>query len=144
MTTYNPIHNITRTMRLKNNPLVIITVFALYLTSCKSIQTTTTKSEGHTETTYTVLHKADSVYVMDSIYVYVTQELVRETRWRTMWRDRLIHDTVHEHTTDTIYETNVVEKVKEVPAKGSATGWIVAAVLLALIAGYIAIKYFLK
>jgi len=61
-----------------------------------------------------------------------------------MWRDRIVHDTVLHHETDTVYATNIVEKVKEVPAKGSSTGWIVAAALFALIVVYILIKTFLK
>ena len=90
------------------------------------------------------MREKDSVYVVDSVFVHVSQELVRETRWRTVWRERIVHDTVREHTTDTIRETEYVEKVVEVPAKGSGTGWAVALALMAVIVVYIVIKYGLK
>jgi hypothetical protein len=104
----------------------------------------TERNEARTEATYTTVREKDSVYVVDSVFVYVTQELVRETRWRTIWRERVIHDTVLEHTTDTIRETQYVDKVVEVPAKGGRAGWIVALTLMAVIVVYMVIKYGLK
>ena len=114
--------------------------------SCRSNRTTTatTKSEAHTETSSTVTSTTNTEYVHDSVFVYVGDTVVI-TRWRTSWRDRIIHDTVREHTTDTIIKTETVEKVVEAtPAKGVGTGWTVALTLLAVIVLYMVIKYGLK
>lgn len=82
-------------------------------------------------------------YVHDSVFVYVG-DTVLITRWRTSWRDRIIRDTVLKHTTDTIHDTNYVEKVVQVPTRGSNAGWIVAIALFLLIVVYILIKCFLR
>lgn len=82
----------------------------------------------------------DSVYVRDSIYVREGTDTVWMTRWRTSWRERTVHDTVREHDTDTVWETRCVEKVVQVPTKGSGAGWAVALVLMLLIVVYILIK----
>lgn len=75
------------------------------------------------------------------MYVYVGDTVVI-TRWRTSWRERIVHDTVREHTTDTIVKT--VEVVKESPAasgtplegKGKTPrwAWLAAAILAVLLA----------
>lgn len=77
------------------------------------------------------------------MYVYVGDTVVI-TRWHTSWRERIIHDTVREHTTDTIIKTETVEKVVTVPQNGGNTGWAVALALLAVIAVYMVIKHGLK
>ena len=102
------------------------------------------RSETHTETMVREIHTTDSVYIHDSIYVREGGDTVFLTRWRTCWRDRIVHDTVREHTTDTIRETRDVEKVVQVPTKGSSAGWAVALALMLLIVVYILIKSFLK
>lgn len=79
----------------------------------------------------------------DSVFVYVG-DTVMITRWRTSWRERIVHDTVREHTTDTIRETRDVEKVVQVPTRGSSAGWVVALALMLLIVVYILIKSFFK
>ncbi len=122
--------------------LVIIFALAI-LTSCRSNRTTTaaTKSEAHTETSSST---TDKEYVHDSVIVYVG-DTVEITRWRTSWRERIVHDTVHEHTTDTIIKTETVEKVVYATQQwGLGTGWTVALTLLAVIAVYMVIKYGLK
>lgn len=106
----------------------------------------TERSDSHEETTYTTIREKDSVYVVDSIYVYASQELVRETRWRTMWRDRIIHDTVIVRMTDTIRETRIVEKVVEAPAKGMkpvVTMGAVLILLLLVVLGWFSVKAYL-
>lgn len=101
------------------------------------------RSETRTETNSTVSSTTNTEYVHDSVFVYVGDTVVI-TRWRTSWRDRVIHDTVFKHTTDTVHETNDVEKVVQVPTKGSSAGWAVALALMLLIVVYILIKSFLK
>ena len=103
-----------------------------------------TKSEAHTETSSTITSTTDKEYVHDSVIVYVG-DTVEITRWRTSWRERIVHDTVHEHTTDTIIKTETVEKVVYATQQwGLGTGWTVALTLLAVIILYMVIKYGLK
>ena len=87
---------------------------------------------------------ADKEYVHDSIYIHEKGDTVRETFYRTLWRERAVHDTVIERVTDTIVKTETVEKVVKVPKKGGGAGWAVAVVLFLLIIVHILIKSFLK
>ena len=86
----------------------------------------------------------DSVHVTDSVYVLITAEKVTETRWRTQWRYRTVHDTVLKHTSDTVTLTQTVEKLVEVPAKGGSAGWGAALALFVLIVVYMLIKSLFK
>lgn len=135
-------------MRLKNKPYMVIILLAIALcsTSCRSSRTTTVtqRSEAKTEQTQEKTRVDDVTYVHDSVYVIVTAERTEVTRWRTRWRDRTVHDTVMERVTDTIRETNTVEKVVQVPRKGSGAGWLVAIILFLIIVVYILIKTLLK
>lgn len=124
--------------------LVIIFTIAI-LTSCRSNRTTTavTKSESHTETNSTITSTTDKEYVHDSVIVYIG-DTVEITRWRTSWRERIVHDTVIEHTTDTIVKTETVEKVVTKTSEAGKVGWIVALALFSIILIYILIKILLK
>lgn len=84
----------------------------------------------------------DSVYIHDSIYIHAVTDTVYRERWRTCWRERTVHDTVREHTTDTVRETRMVERVVEVPKSGGNTGWLVAAILALVIIGFISFKVY--
>lgn len=86
----------------------------------------------------------DSVYIHDSIYIREGGDTVYMTRWRTKWRDRIVYDTVHEHTRDTILTVRNVKRVVKVPGKGAYSGWITAAALMLLIVVYVLIKTLLK
>jgi hypothetical protein len=104
--------------------------------------TAETKSETRNERVLT--QDRDSIFIHDSIFVYVGGDTVVRERWRTMWRERMVHDTVIERQMDTIYDTKYEEKVVEAPAKGAATGWWVAAALFAIIVIYTLIKTLLN
>ena len=59
--------------------------------------------------------RLDSVFVHDSVSVYVAGDTVFETRWRTEYRDRwrdVVRDVVRE-----VHDTATVEKVIEVQRK---------------------------
>ena len=105
-----------------------------------AVRESETRNSDRTES----VQVADKEYVHDSIYIYVKGDTVRETCWRTLWRERTVHDTVVERVTDTIVKTETLEKVVEVPRKGSGAGWAVAVALFLLIILYILIKSFLK
>ena len=85
-------------------------------------------------------HTVDSVFIHDSIFIHEGGDTVVRERWRTCFRDRIVHDTVREHTTDTIIKTETVVEVVEVQKKGSNAGWTVALTLFAVIVIYTLIK----
>ena len=85
-------------------------------------------------------HTADSVYIHDSVYIREASDTMFIDRWHTQWRDRIVHDTVIEHSTDTVILTETVEKLVEVPKKGGNAGWTAALTLLAVIIIYIYLK----
>ena len=126
---------------------VAAVTLALCLTDCRGTLATTSateRTEARTESVLDVSRTMDSIYVHDSVYVYVTTERTEVTRWRTQWRTLTVHDTVREHITDTIVKMETVEKVVTVPQNGGNTGWAVALALLAVIAVYMVIKHGLK
>ena len=87
----------------------------------------------------------DSIYIHDSVIIREGPDTMWMERWRICWRERIVHDTVREHKTDTIFKTETVEKVVEAtPAKRVGTGWTVALTLLSVIIIYMVIKYGLK
>lgn len=131
-----------------NNRLSFLLIMAaLCLASCRSnsVTTATVRTDTHDEATVSLKHTIDSVIVRETVIIRERPDTVTVERERTVWRERIVHDTVREHTTDTIIKTETVEKVVEAtPAKGVGTGWTVALTLLAVIVLYMVIKYGLK
>ncbi len=131
-----------------NNRLSFLLIMAaLCLASCRSnsVTTATVRTDTHDEATVSLKHTIDSVIVRETVIIREGPDTVTVERERTVWRERIVHDTVREHTTDTIIKTETVEKVVEAtPAKGVGTGWTVALTLLAVIVLYMVIKYGLK
>ena len=135
--------------RKPSNKLIValIATIVLYLTSCRSnsVTTATVRTDTHDEAMVSLKHTIDSVIVRETVIIREGPDTVTVERERTVWRERIVHDTVREHTTDTIVKTETVEKVVEAtPAKGVGTGWTVALTLLAVIVLYMVIKYGLK
>ena len=85
----------------------------------------------------------DSIFIHDSVFVRVGGDTVVRERWRTVWRDRAVHDTVRIYAMDTIVKTETVEKTVEAAHKGGNAGWAVAAALFLLMAVYMLIKHLL-
>ncbi len=104
--------------------------------------TAETRSETHNERVLT--QDRDSIFIHDSIFVYVGGDTVVRERWRTMWRERMVHDTVIERQMDTIFKTETVEKVVTKTSEAGKVGWIVALALFSIILIYILIKILLK
>ncbi len=104
--------------------------------------TAETRSETRNERVLT--QDRDSIFIHDSIFVYVGGDTVVRERWRTMWRERTVHDTVIERQMDTIFKTETVEKVVTKTSEAGKVGWIVALALFSIILIYILIKILLK
>lgn len=84
----------------------------------------------------------DKEYVHDSVFVYVG-DTVFVTRWRTAWRDRVVHDTVRERTTDTVIK-EVVKDSPPAPSERGNAGWGAALALFALMVVYMLFKSIFK
>ena len=120
--------------QLNRLTLALTVITALFLTSCRtSLMTTTAKSEAKTESDIEKIYIVDSVFVHDSIYIRESNDTIILERWRTKWRERIVHDTVVERVTDTIRETEYVERIVEKNSSIGKSGWIVAVILFLLI-----------
>ena len=102
--------------------LLILAAIALALASCT--RTVEKVVEHHTtDTLYQVKIRVDSIYNQDSIFVntYTKGDTVYITkdRWKTMYKFKIVNDTIHTAHTDTLWRTEpntkVVEKKKPLP-----------------------------
>ena len=82
--------------------------------SCQSIRYVPVETI-RTDSLYLTVHKRDSMHIKDSVYVKEKGDSVIVDRWHTVYRDRIIHDTIY------------VEKEKEVmvpyPVEKELTWW---------------------
>lgn len=79
-------------------------LLALFVNSC-----TATKCVAVVETHNRELlsSKVDSVHIIDSVFIYVNGDTVRETRWRDRWREIIVRDTIIQR--DSIPQIEIVE-----------------------------------
>lgn len=83
-------------------------LFALMVVSCATTKVAPVES-SHTREEKS--SRVDSIYVRDSILVYIKGDTIRETRYRDVWRDRIVCDTVFQ--CDTIPQIVTVEVEKK-------------------------------
>ena len=105
---------------------------AMHPTVCEKISADSTRS-------VTVQH--DSIFVRDSIFVVERGDTVFETKYRYVYRDRMLRDTFHYHRCDTVTCTVEVEKEltfwqQKKMELGGAVAWIAP-----LIAAIMVIKW---
>lgn len=82
-------------------------LFALMVVSCATTKVAPVES-SHTREEK--ISRIDSIYVRDSILIYIKGDTIRETRYRDVWRDRIVRDTVFQ--SDTIPKLVTVEVEK--------------------------------
>lgn len=63
-----------------------------------------------TEFVWQIKQIHDSIYLRDSVFVEKKGDTIYLNKWRTQYRERLIHDTIIVETTDTL-------RIKEVASK---------------------------
>ena len=90
---------------------IIIILIALSIFSCRSIQYVPVETVK-TEKEYIDKIKRDSIYVRDSVFVLVKGDTVFRDKYRIVYRDRLMRDTVNISKTDSIPVPCPVEVVK--------------------------------
>lgn len=86
----------------------------------------------------------DSIYLRDSVFVEKKGDTIYLNKWRTQYRERLIHDTIIVETTDTlrIKEWQVKDVLKSPSFFQMCKDYIIGAVAILLIiaCAFVAIK----
>ena len=114
--------------------LITIFILAAVLSGCKHIEYVPVE-HVRTDTAYVSQTSRDSIYVRDSVVVREAGDTVRITKWRYVYKDRIVRDTVFRQLVDSIPEIVAVEreltrweKTKQ-EAGGVAIGVLAAAVV---------------
>lgn len=93
-------------------------IVLLMLGGCKSVEYITVPV-SHTDTLIITKQQRDSIYIKDSTHVSEQQRgdtiFLKITKWRTEYRDRMVHDTIYQATHDTIPQPYPVEVKVEKP-----------------------------
>lgn len=100
------------------------------VTSCRSVKYVPIESV-RTEKEYVDRLRRDSVHVLDSVFMLVKGDTIFRDRWRVIYKDKLLKDTVNICLRDTIRIPYPVEVVKnKVP--GVMWGGVIILVVLGL------------
>ena len=87
----------------------VILLLLLILGSCRSSHLPI--SENNTaDSLRTISVRSDSIVVHDSIYIVERGDTVFQYKYKYIYRDRVLHDTLHHHRCDTITQFIEVEK----------------------------------
>jgi hypothetical protein len=87
------------------------------MAGCKTKERVVTVEKVRNDTTYITKHQRDSVWLHDSIYV--KEELKGDTillttiKWHTKYVEKVTHDTLYQHKTDSVPVPYPVEKLVE-------------------------------
>lgn len=87
-------------------------LFALMVVSCATTKVAPVES-SHTREEK--ISRIDSIYVRDSILIYIKGDTIRETRYRDVWRDRIVRDTV--------FQSDTIPKLVTVEVEKNLTFW---------------------
>ena len=97
------------------------------------------------DSVYIARYERDTVYKLDSVRVYTLRDTVYNDRYRYVYRDRLLRDTVYRSERDTI--TNVVEverRLSAVEELEMSIGRIIMWITPIFVALYLLYRRFLK
>lgn len=87
----------------------VILLLLLILGSCRSSHLPI--SENNTaDSLRTISVRSDSIVVHDSIYIVERGDTVFQYKYKYIYRDHVLHDTLHHHRCDTITQFVEVEK----------------------------------
>lgn len=96
------------TIRHRLMKALLLLIISLLSYSCatsrKAIKQEESKDSASVRTEFVWLTKKvhDSIYLRDSVFVEKKGDTVYLNKWRTQYRERLIHDTIIVETTDTL------------------------------------------
>jgi len=116
--------------------VVAIVAILLMFCSCKAHEKLVVVTEHRTDTTYIVKQRTDSIWMHDSIHVREKGDTVMIERWHTMYKEKMIRDTLLQCRVDSVPVPYPVERLVE----KSLTWWqkarlSLANILLALLGG---------
>ena len=92
---------------LTGKQLLVGAVFAivailLMFCSCKAHEKLVVVTEHRTDTTYIVKQRTDSIWMHDSIHVREKCDTVMIERWHTMYKEKMIRDTLLQCRVDSV------------------------------------------
>ena len=88
---------------------ILVVLLILFACSCRSIKYVEVPSIK-TENEYIDRWHRDSVYIKDSVMVMVKGDTIVKDRWRVVWKEKLIKDTIYVSNTDTLYKVTETER----------------------------------
>ena len=97
------------TIFARSGKWLCIILLALAICSCKSGRYIPVESVK-TDSIYIKQVQRDSIYQHDSIYIREKGDTVWMERYKYVYRDKVVHDTMYVNRTDTIREPYPVEK----------------------------------
>ena len=80
---------------------------------CKHREWVVTVEKVRTDTTYITKHQRDSVWLHDSIHVTEKGDTIKIEKWHTKYIEKVTHDTLYQHKTDSVPVPYPVEKLVE-------------------------------
>lgn len=96
---------------MKTLASILILALAAVLSGCKRIEYVQVPVETvRTDTAYVSKVDRDSIYLRDSIYVMEKGDTVTVWKFRYLYRDKTVRDTIFRSRTDSIQVPVVVEK----------------------------------
>ena len=129
---------------------ILAFICMLVMASCSLSRKTIKQEEKRdsasvrTEFVWQVKQIHDSIYLRDSVFVEKKGDTVYLNKWRTHYRERLVHDTIIVETTDTLRIKEVANKevVKSPNFFQMWKAYIIGAVAIILIiaCAFVAIK----
>lgn len=101
-------------------PFLMTAAFCVTSGGCRSHRVIENSVIKH-DTCYIDRLKSDSVHVHDSIYLheYMRRDtlFIERVRWRTQYKERIMHDSIYIAKSDTVTKTVTIE------SQSNMTGW---------------------
>ena len=88
----------------------VILLLLLILGSCRSSSHLPISENNTADSLRAITVRSDSTVVHDSIYIVERGDTVFQYKYKYIYRDRVLHDTLHHHRCDTITQFIEVEK----------------------------------
>lgn len=103
----------------RHNTIIALAAAVVMLAGCKTKERVVSVEHQKTDTLWQMQVQRDSIYIIDSTYIYewTDGDTVRITRdrWKTRYVERVKRDTVYRSKTDTV--SVAYETVREVPRR---------------------------
>lgn len=117
---------------------ILLLCLTAILSGCKHIEYVPVE-HVRTDTAYVSNISRDSIYVRDSVIVREAGDTVRITKWRYVYKDRIVRDTVFRQRVDSIPEIVAVERelTRWEKTKQEAGGVAIGVIGAAVVAGVV-------